>query len=80
MGYSSTTTSELDGHQCLLYTLAAIIRGWKPRTPEIEGLVGPRDSVDVFEDKKNLCSYQDWNPRLSSKWKRRYADHAIPAI
>jgi hypothetical protein len=79
MGFSSTITSELDGHQWLIYTLAAIIPGWKPGNPEIEGLVGPRDSMDLFEEKKILCSYQDWNPGLPSKWNRRYTDHAIPA-
>ena len=52
MGYSSTITSELDGHQWLLYTPAAIIPGWNTGTPEMKGLVGPRDGPDVWKKRK----------------------------
>jgi len=41
-------------------------QGEKPNTHYIGGWVGPRASLDILEERKICCSYQDSNPGPSS--------------
>jgi hypothetical protein len=59
------------------HTLATLPPGNIPNAHLIKGWVGPRAGLDVLENRKISCLYQDSNPVLSSPQPSRYTGCAI---